>query len=146
MDCRFDNYDCYLNNNNDLGIMESTTVGNLLWQNSNTTSNFEEQNITLSNSNYDYLKILFFNTTDNDIIYTVDIFKGLSGQISWSTVYCATPATNRIFRRDITYISDTIYKIGTGIYGQFDTSKSTYSKNNKYCIPYKIYGYKFVSN
>lgn len=115
---------------------EKVDNGEVLWTNPDTSINFETQTITLANSAYDYYSILWkISTTANNYLNTGEIPKGFGSQMSYIS---GGSADSPIRTRSINYETDTSIKFGSGYTGTAATS----TLDDKYCIPYKVIGYK----
>lgn len=110
-------------------------LGKILWTNSDTTSAFNSQKITLSSDEYDCYEILYkLSTTSSNCLNTGKIPKGNgTSLIHISGLSNDTP----IRTRTINYISDTILEVKDLYTG----SSSTTGIDNRHCIPYMVIGY-----
>lgn len=105
-----------------------------LWENSNTTSTFSPQTITLLSDNYDYLIWFYYDDTGNNYSMSRQHLKG-SG-----TVF------NHAFAGSVTNISRTIVRVSDTNYNinecmSVTTSGSTTTDNR--LIPAVVYGGNF---
>lgn len=108
-------------------------TGQILWTNSNPTSEFSAQTITLSSSDYDLLEVFYKKTKDDMFVNSTRFFKGtcsLLFQIDNSFV---------IFERTISDATDTTL---TFTEGKIYTTQGTITTQNSRCIPLYIIGYK----
>ena len=105
-----------------------------LWENSNTTSKFSPQTITLLSDNYDYLMWLYFDDVGNNYSMSRNSLKG-SG-----TVF------NHSFAGSVTNISRTIVRTSNTQFSiqqcQSVTPSGTTTTNNR-LIPAVVYGGNF---
>lgn len=115
--------------------------GTILWTNSDPTSaiNVDTQ-INLSSSDYDFLKIIFKRTTNQNVIYTYETLRG-----SVIELFCnSTSGDNApwVRSRILQYVNDSTYTMKTSeSYLQFCNSSSR-SNEKTGCIPLYIVGYK----
>lgn len=111
-------------------------VEEYLWTNSNPTSNFASQNITLSDDNYNYYEVVYSQGTD-DIVYltTGKIPKG-KGCFLQSVVGVSGGALVR--GRTITYTNDTTLNVGDC---RQAIGTSSASATNEYLIPVYVRRY-----
>lgn len=115
--------------------------GTILWTNSDPTSaiNVDTQ-INLSSSDYDFLKIIFKRTTNQNVIYTYETLRG-----SVIELFCnSTSGDNApwVRSRILQYVNDSTYTMKTSeSYLQFCNSSSR-SNEKGACIPLYIVGYK----
>lgn len=100
--------------------------GKILWTNSNPTSDFASQTITLSSDDYDMLEIIYMTFNTNNQTSSVKIPKGYNSRIITSL------SSGTVYTRDYTYNSDTSYTIGN----------TTGSGNDSNLYPLYIIGYK----
>lgn len=112
-------------------------VGTILWTNPNPTSNFDGQNVNLSNSDYDVLEIIFDQGAGMNKIFSQKFIKGKG-----TFLQCDLVAEAGIYFRwrNIIYVNDTEYTIGYG-YQQI-AGQSSSSQANSAIIPLYIIGYK----
>lgn len=115
--------------------------GKILWTNSDPTSaiNVDTQ-INLSSSDYDFLKIIFKRSTNQNVIYTYETLRG-----SVIELFCnSTSGDNApwVRSRILQYVNDSTYTMKTSeSYLQFCNSSSR-SNEKTGCIPLYIVGYK----
>lgn len=103
--------------------------GKILWTNSNPTSEFSSQNITLSSNDYDMLLMFFLRAKDvNELIQGMTI-KGYSIRVDSVT----GDGSSR--RRILTYVDDTTYNVSNG----FGPDGSAV---NGAMVPLYVIGYK----
>ena len=97
--------------------------GKVLWTNSSPTSVFNQQTITLSSNDYNYLEFYFLlnNANNNNIQGSIKVLKGYGGRFYIGTFY-----------RQITRQNDTT----------FDISNELGNNTNANLILYKVIGYK----
>lgn len=115
--------------------------GTILWTNSDPTSaiNVDTQ-INLSSSDYDFLKIIFKRTTNQNVIYTYETLRG-----SVIELFCNSTSGDSapwVRSRILQYVNDSTYTMKTSeSYLQFCNSSSR-SNEKTGCIPLYIVGYK----
>lgn len=110
---------------NDKTIAGLVSGMKLLWENSDPTSAFASQTITLASGDYD---LLIFVGRDSGYIISTICPKGLNALLN---AVVGNLRSNRL----CTYISDTSYIIGQG----YDATVV----NNDRSIPVAVYGIKF---
>ena len=108
-------------------------TGTILWTNENPTSDFAQQTITLSSSDYDCYEIIYRqNTTTSRVLSTGKIIKG------YGTLLMQSIGQNQF--RAINYVSDISLEI---YYNQkLTTYGSTPTTDNSINIPLYVIGYK----
>lgn len=129
---------------NDLREILSRTVGSvpseyrkLLWTNPSPTSAFSAQTISLDLSAYDDIEIFFVGgATNNNYAAAEQKFPINSGQLLTMFVSQATGVPRP--QRGLTITSTGIVFTAGGW-----TSGTTYTSNDLYCVPLKIYGIKY---
>lgn len=115
--------------------------GTILWTNSDPTSaiNVDTQ-INLSSSDYDFLKIIFKRSTNQNVIYTYETLRG-----SVIELFCNSTSGDSapwVRSRILQYVNDNTYTMKTSeSYLQFCNSSSR-SNEKTGCIPLYIVGYK----
>ena len=114
----------------------------LLWTNASPTSAFAAQTISLDLSGYDAVEIEYYGSTTVAASYIV---KSKIGEPFFLFGYLNPQSTSA----HINLLSRSVSTATSGITFEGGFSKRTsdstvYSNNNKYCIPYKIYGIKVV--
>ena len=113
----------------------------VLWTNSAPTSNFADQNVTLSDSmsNYDYLKFTYKKATNNatstSAVFSVSDVKNFADESVYGQLG-GESATDWYMSRYIWYISDTSVRISTA------WKLNSVGNNNAYIIPLAIIGIK----
>ena len=123
------------------GAKQTETV---LWTNSSPTSNFADQNVTLSDSmsNYDYLKFTYKKATNNatstSAIFSVSDVKNFADESVYGQIG-GESATDWYMSRMLWYVSDTSVKISTA----WGLNRAN-SANNSYIIPLSIIGIKNI--
>lgn len=121
------------------GAKQTETV---LWTNSSPTSNFADQNVTLSDSmsNYDYLKFTYKKATNNatstSAVFSVSDVKNFADESVYGQIG-GESATDWYMSRMLWYVSDTSVKISTA----WGLNRAN-SANNSYIIPLSIIGIK----
>ena len=130
---------CTLRTKGGGGGKQTETV---LWTNSSPTSNFADQNVTLSDSmsNYDYLKFTYKKATNNaastSAVFSVSDVKNFADESLYGQIG-GESATDWYMSRMIWYVSDTSVKISTA----WGLNRAN-SANNAYIIPLSIIGIK----
>ncbi len=100
----------------------------ILWTNSSPSSRFNNQAITLSSSDYNYLEVYCSQTTTGNILCPLlKIKKGYGGKI-------ITKASGTICDRNVTYTNETTLT--------FDKCYIGSTENNDFIIPLQVIGYK----
>jgi hypothetical protein len=97
----------------------------LLWNNINPLAEFASQQVTLTDSSYDYL-LFIFATNDANTQYFSYVTKKGKG------VYCSWTYTNTSNTREVNYVNDTTYSFGN--------ATANGSTANYRCIPIQIIG------
>ena len=110
----------------------------VLWTNPNPNIQFEAQNITLSDGNYEYLEVILRATTGINRQYSVKIKKGNGANFLTYYVVTWSPYNYDQFRT-ADYISDTEYSISDNY--RRSTDKSDIGISNDQNIPIEIIGY-----
>ena len=107
---------------------EQVNTQNILWSNPNPTTAVETLNITLNNSDYDELEIIYRFAVDGNVIMSQNTLKGYDCQLIGIT-------GAGVVRRTLSRNSDTSYTLGTPI-APIGTT------NNVYLVPQYIIGHK----
>ena len=111
-------------------------LGKVLWSNSNPTSTFNAQTITLSSSDYDVLEIFCaMGTSTGDGITSG---KGIKGKNILVNCLAPTATVSPMRVRNFSYVSDTSLSVGIAYYG----TNALTSTSNAYVIPLYVVGYK----
>ena len=144
-----DNVESAINEKQDAGDYAlksdiNSLKGTVLWENSNPSSEFGSQTVTLNSSDYDILEIFYcYNPASTasvlDGYQSIRLLKGLSGGVLQRAVV-AELEYFQIQSRTITRIDDTHYTFGNG--RAYISSTNSYSTVNNRVIPIKIIGYK----
>lgn len=113
----------------------SAEVFKELWRNQSPTSNFAAQTITLASDDYDFLLILYRESTGVSNQLSAITAKGIGGALCIGDIGGAGD-TNRIRRFSVT--SSTVLNFAGALVG----SSSSYSSNDAVAIPVAIYGFK----
>lgn len=112
----------------------------LLWSNSNPSTEFPAQTITLSSSDYDYIDIYYkYSNSANLQITPLRLVKGNNGEMSFTDT--SSNSFFKSFNRGIFYKTDTTYDIARCI--QQSVNATSYIENNYTLIPLYIYSGKF---
>lgn len=112
---------------------------NILWQNSDTTINFDSQQIQLDNSNYNYLIVMFKQNKNTDIILSSIAPKGYGIGIASCSVPTSSSYAPLLMKRDITYENDTTFNVGD-VETKRGNSTSGYAIDNSLLIPIMVLG------
>lgn len=104
--------------------------GKVLWTNPNLTINFEEQTITLSNDDYDYLEIFYLHSKSTKFAYSYKIPAGYGARLFIATL-------DGICYREIQYVSKIKFQVKSS------TKPTGLSQDNGIAIPICIIGEKF---
>lgn len=113
-----------------------------LWENSDVSSSFSSQTITLSSDDYDYLIWIFdYYRSGNMVVSFISIkgqglYPNYAGDYGVSGTYYVSS-----YLRTVTYNSDTSFEIGT-CYCRYGNNTGRYTENGR-LIPVAIYGGKF---
>ena len=110
--------------------------GTVLWENSNTTSQFAPQDVTLNSSNYDYYEVFYqLSLMDTRRTATGKAPKGSGTQM----VFLYNTGQQSIYiSRQVTYVNDTKLHFEHA-YGSENNGAG--GANNNRCIPIMIVGY-----
>lgn len=110
-----------------------------LWTNSNPTSSFGSQSITLSNNNYDELEIYYKEVASGSYLFSQKIEKGYGTRL----FMCFAPSDVKgaIYTRTMTINSETRYTFEDANY--FYSSTQQQGTNNNLIVPIKIVGIKY---
>lgn len=103
--------------------------GTILWTNPNPTQELEEQNITLSSSDYDMMLVLFKRARDQDDLVSGTTIKGYGMRV----VTIAGDGKTR--RRVLNYVNSTTYTV-TNAFSEDGT------QINGALVPLYVIGYK----
>ena len=124
-------------NNIESGIKDNETLignitGTILWENPNPTTDFTEQDVTLSSSDYDCYEVIYKQSTNaNRALNTGKIPKGYGAVLN--------EALTSSHYRAINYNSDTSLHISSGVdVAPYGNPVATDSQ----CVPLYIIGYK----
>ena len=117
------------------GWEQISDYAKLLWTNPNPTSDFADQDITLSSSDYDVLEFYYRSDTFGNRGQSVRVLKGYGIEFDMFSTSVAT----RTWRRRGIYVSDTKYHFESCI--QLEQGAST-ATHNEYCVPLYVVGYK----
>lgn len=131
-----ENSNDYNNYKNDKKIIKQ-------WENDNSEISFSPQNITITNTNYDYLIIVFRTHKDSDYNSTNSIFVPYAeNRIINLMSYQSKMNGNAkgMYNRFITITSKNILNVAGGVNL---TNFNTPSATNDCCIPLEIYTGKF---
>lgn len=106
----------------------------LLWENPSPNSNFKTQNISLSDPNYKFLLIVYYNWVTDKLEQVAIMEKGCDGALM-SIVY-----KNSIYIsiRSVISLSSTELKVTDAYTAHFGANNI--ENLNGHCVPVKIYG------
>lgn len=110
--------------------------GKILWENSNPTSAFTAQTITLSSDDYDIYEI--FYSLDKDNPSDVSSVRSIKGKNAILQGMRATGSTSPFRVRNCTYSNATQLQFAICYYG----ANGLTSTSNDYIIPLYVIGYK----
>jgi hypothetical protein len=114
-----------------------------LWANPNPTSDFASQTVNLSSSDYDFLLFRFrANKADANFEEFATVMKGKATTAKYIWYGSSGGASIYLALRDLTYQSDTVYKIANCGHLSLNASTGSIATNNALLIPIGIYGYK----
>lgn len=123
------------------GVVTSNNLV-LLWSNSDASSNFSSQTITLSSDDYDYLIWIFdYYRSGNFVVSFISIkgqglYPNYAGDYGVSGTYYVSS-----YLRTVTYNSATSFAM-SDCYCRYGNNTGRYTENNR-LIPIAIYGGKF---
>lgn len=108
-----------------------------LWENPNHTVDFNGQNVTFSNGDYDFLVFTFKGHRSNMSMLNAFTIKGEEANANFTFL-----DTNKLSGgvRNCTYVNDTTYHISDCHYQHAGGNEAV---SNGLMVPYKIYGGKF---
>lgn len=117
----------------------------LLWENSNPSSTFASQDINLSSSDYDYLRIFYKGIYNQTSLLSIDTLKGFGFTLNFAGSAHVSGSGNYYgssIWRECTRTNDTKFNVPvcTVILGNNTTGGAD---NTAYCVPVAIYGGKF---
>jgi hypothetical protein len=116
--------------------------GKILWTNSNPSTSFADQDVSLTSDDYDLLEIFFNQGTTNTACWSARAIKGYGTQLIVTTNlnegFAQTTGTRL---RVVNYISDTTLHIGNCL-TRDGAGSVTPTVNNTGLIPMYIVGYK----
>ena len=127
-----ENTNAITENTNAINGVSTNLGGTILWTNSNPTSNFGNQTITLNSDDYDLYEIIYQQSTSNNRTLNSGKIKPLTGTIlHYSTSLNYYRATSQTDKKSMS----------------FDEGNSCYSyaqatANNQIIIPLYVIGYK----
>ena len=114
-----------------------------LWENTNTTTSFSPQTITLSSEDYDYLVWIYrFNTTSNNNLQKSQLVlkgAGVIMDVAWDYGVGGS-YTVADYHRKVQYTNNTTYSIEDCNIKYNNTQDA---QDNNYIIPVAVYGAKF---
>ena len=106
----------------------------LLWENSDPTSAFAAQTISLSTGDYDFLLWIYGAGSASQPMSQITV-KGVNASLNGALTNSTTGTTN-IYRSSV-YVSDTSFSVGDGSIGRPGSASST---DNTVCKPLAVYG------
>ena len=107
--------------------------GQILWRNSDPSSDFKSQTINLLDKNYDTILIYFKHFKSDNDCFGQFFLKGLGSEL------IKVDKDSAIQTRTIKYVSDTQLKFGDGIFWHPTLGSEV---QNSRCIPLYIIGFK----
>ena len=119
------------------------TKGTVLWTNSNPTSEFASQTITLSSNDYDILEFYIKSGTTGSRISIVKVAKGYGGLVEEMTELNEGYSQYTGFRQRVfNYVDDTHYSFNSCL-SRYGTNQSIvpYVQNSLF-VPIYVVGYK----
>lgn len=116
-----------------------------LWENNSPTSTFASQDINLSSSDYDYLRIFYKGIYNQTSLLSIDTLKGFGFTLNFAGSAHVSGSGNYYgssIWRECTRTNDTKFNVPvcTVILGNNTTGGAD---NTAYCVPIAIYGGKF---
>ena len=126
-------------NNNQLINGRGFITINVLWQNSNDTSDFSSQTITLNNNNYNYLIVIYKQDKNTNLMLSMTTPKGSGTRLISNSVPSSSSYAPLLMIRNITYTSDTQLSVAN-CETKRSNQTSGYSTDNSLLIPYMILG------
>ena len=105
-------------------------IGSILWTNSNPTSDFAPQDITLSSNDYDILEWYFNGNVQSSTAIPCDSNRSIKGY----GARLNSIVSNNMTYREIARNSDTSFTVGAGYLGD--------EIQNRRCVPLYVVGYK----
>ena len=123
----------------DSNLSLNNLISKILWENSNPSINFENQNVNLSSDDYDMLEFYFIRSTNDKECIVFKLAKGMDGNV----FTMSQDANNYPFliRRFISFVNDTTIYFTSALFS-YTNSNSSNTQNNR-IIPIKIIGYKY---
>lgn len=117
-------------------------TGQILWTNSDPTSNFSSQTITLSSDDYDVLEIFFAYTTGGTRTTSHRFLKGTGASLEiFFDINVGSSQSTSFAQRLISYSNDTSLDI-TDCGKRTGAGPSTPDVSNNMVIPLYVVGYK----
>lgn len=115
----------------------------LLWTNPNPNNKFEPQSITLSSDDYDFLEIYYYDWGFDPMAWkNVKCVKTLKGYNTVLEAIMSYDGKAFIGARLIRYVSNTSLQVDK-CYSLVDGNTFSIITPNAWCLPIKIYGYKY---
>lgn len=113
-------------------------TGHVLWANSDITSDFAAQTVNLTDTDYDFIKIVYKYYKSSAYIMSQETLKNYSTVLGAGFTYANQAGGETVMR--------TVVSASSGAQLTFREGKqqlgSTESTNNGYCIPIYVIGYK----
>lgn len=115
----------------------------LLWTNPNPNSQFSSSQITLSSGDYDFLEIYYYDWTSEPVAWK-DLMcqKTLKGYGTKLIMQLKYDSKSYAANRRIRYIDNTTLAVDD-CYATIEENAFTNNVRNNWCVPLKIYGYKY---
>jgi len=126
-------------NTNYIEVLNRKSELNLLWQNNDTTIDFNEQDIQLINDNYDDLIVYYIEAKNSSYVYNKVIPKGYGGRL---TTCFAPPDVNlACYSREMQRIDNTTFHfVSARLYYSYADGTQVNRESNDVIIPVLIYG------
>lgn len=135
--------------NKDLIISDSNTTldnlsglhGKLLWFNNNPGETFDEQDIILSDTDYDTLEVYYYDYRQIQYMKSVKVIRGHNIKLD-ALFHQVGGAPSYLAERELTYISAGKYHAEL-CYSADSAAGYRVVTTGAQCIPYAIIGYKY---
>lgn len=113
----------------------------LLWQNNDTTINFEAQNIQLSSDDYDELIIYYIEAKNSSYVYNRIVPKGYGTRLE--TSFAPSDVNLACYSREVQRIDNTTFHFAEArLYYSYADGTQTNRESNDVIVPILIYGKK----
>lgn len=115
----------------------------LLWTNPNPNSQFSSSQITLSSGDYDFLEIYYYDWAVDSISWKdVKCVKTLKGYHTVLEAIISYDGKAYMGTRRARYVNNTSLQVDN-CYALINENTFSSIQNNAWCVPLKIYGYKY---